>query len=763
MSGRTRWGLALAVTAATAAATADQAQAGTYDFRSCWDAAHPGILGWTAEGSGNGALAADNCGAGSTFGGRLGTGEHQPGDHAVLRLDAPSGTRIERITAIKGAKAGPFVSGGDAAGELQRNYESIDSCRRSAGCTTTGEVALDQPLNGASTIQFGAFCLGSVSCPAGDDTYYRLRHVLTTLSDITPPVFTAPPSGSLTDSSSTASTRSLSFAASDVGGGVFRARLFDGATEMKKVVVDANGGACDAAGDFYQPVPCRTASTPGTLDLDTKTLAEGTHSIRFDVRDSTDTNKAEAGPWTVSVDNVPPVIGAVDVTGRAREGDTLTCAGTVTGQGAAPTYAWLRTAPDGSGATVISGATTTTYVLQAADNGRKVLCRVSATDGGGTSTAQSSTTAGPFAGGATVDPYCSGRPTGAVEECGDADGDLLTNREDPDDDNDGVPDTSDPSPFDPKVPAPSGATPTATGPAATPTTPTTPTSPTNTTTPTSTPPAGSPTPPTSTTPGASSTGTITSTGSGPAAAPTDLNTVAGVRDPLAGIQGTNGEPASDEARLSAKLVIGTGVRAKPSLRAIAPYRQRLRVQGTLQTPTGQGIARARIYLAEKPSGAGDSAWKLGASATTDATGAFDLPVASGGRNRDIRVVYFPRGGSSTNRGSNVLVLSVRQDATFTLSRRVLHNGGRLAFDGKVLGLVPRGGVDVRVQVQVGRSWFTFTKLTTSSVRGGRFHATHRFTKTIRAATYRFRVLVLPRNRTVYTKGYSRILAVRVLP
>lgn len=750
MSGKSRWGLALAVTLVMTGAAADSARAGTYDFRSCWDAGHPGILGWTAEFRGLDVSHEQSCSTGGFFGGQFGSSARSQGDYAVYSLPAPAGTTLTRLSGSRTAAAGPYDFGNTSA-QLQAGSTRAEICQvSSGGCRSLPEQSVSLELGGALKMRFGAFCEDTTSCPGGD-TYYRLRHVLTTLTDSTPPVFTTPPSGSLTDSSSTASTRSLSFAASDVGGGVFRARLFDGSTEIKKVVVDANGGACDAAGEFYQPVPCRTASTPGTIDLDTKTLADGSHAIKFDVRDATDTNKAEAGPWTLAVDNVPPVIGTVDVTGRAREGDTLTCAATVTGQGGAPTYAWLRTAPDGSGEAVIPGATTTTYVLQAADNGRKVLCRMSATDGGGTSTAQSSTTAGPFAGGATVGPYCSGRPIGAVEECGDADGDGLTNRDDPDDDNDGVPDTSDPSPFDPKVPAPSGTTPTTTG-------TTTPTTPATTTTPT---PTSATTPSSTTTPGGASTDPPA--GSGPAGTPTDLNTVTGVRDPLAGAPGANGEPASDEARLSVKLVIGTGTRARSSVGAVAAFRQRLRARGTLQTPAGQGIARARVYLAEKPSGAGDSAWKLGASATTSATGGFDLPVAAAGRSRDIRVVYFPRGGSSTNRGSNVLRLRVRQDATFTVSRRVLHNGGRLAFDGKVLGTIPRSGVDVRVQVQVGRSWFTFTKLKTSSARGGRFHATHRFTKTIRATTYRFRILVLPKNRAVYTKGYSRTLAVRVLP
>jgi hypothetical protein len=70
---------------------------------------------------------------------------------------------------------------------------------------------------------------------------------------------------------------------------------------------------------------------------------------------------------------------------------------------------------------------------------------------------------------------------------------------------------------------------------------------------------------------------------------------------------------------------------------------------------------------------------------------------------------------------------------------------------------------VRAQVRINGSWFTFAKYTTSRGRGGKFAVRHRFTKTTRATTYRFRVLVLPRDRTAYTAGYSGSIDVRVLP
>jgi hypothetical protein len=218
-----------------------------------------------------------------------------------------------------------------------------------------------------------------------------------------------------------------------------------------------------------------------------------------------------------------------------------------------------------------------------------------------------------------------------------------------------------------------------------------------------------------------------------------------------------------DALLAARFAVGSGARLRTSTRVVAAYAQRLSVRGTLQTPANRPIAGARVYLVQRPQGADDGAWRLDKAAVTAVDGSFSLPVARGGRNRDIRVVYFPQGGSNVHRGSNQLALQVRQDATVAVSKRRLHNGGRLVFRGQVLGTVPSGGVDVRVQVRLGRSWYTFTKLTTTRSKGGRFRAAHRFTETTSATTYRFRILVLPRNRRIYAPGFSRPIDVRVLP
>ena len=63
------------------------------------------------------------------------------------------------------------------------------------------------------------------------------------------------------------------------------------------------GRAADCS--FALPVPC-PPSESGTLALDTTRLAEGEHEVKLVVADATLTNRAQHGPFAITVDNVPP-------------------------------------------------------------------------------------------------------------------------------------------------------------------------------------------------------------------------------------------------------------------------------------------------------------------------------------------------------------------------------------------------------------------------------------------------------------------------
>lgn len=138
-------------------------------------------------------------------------------------------------------------------------------------------------------------------CSAGSEARVTLHRLDAILADRTDPAFTSAPSGDLLDSQRpVAGRRSVSFAASDSGGGVYQATIeVDGRAAVNQVV-DSNGGRCHEP--FTTPVPCR-ASASGTVSLDTATLPDGAHSVRLLVSDATRTNRVAFGPVLITTRN----------------------------------------------------------------------------------------------------------------------------------------------------------------------------------------------------------------------------------------------------------------------------------------------------------------------------------------------------------------------------------------------------------------------------------------------------------------------------
>ncbi len=195
----------------------------------------------------------------------------------------------------------------------------------------------------------------------------------------------------------------MNYAASDTGSGLYRQRLTADGREVSTSPVDANSASCrqHATGSFASPTPC-PLTIGGTLTFDTAVLSDGQHEVALEVFDATAVNKVTEGPWPIVVDNLPPTVGDVSVSGLAREGEALQCSATVDGQTPRVTYQWLRAAADGSDEGEIVTATGSTYTAASADVGRKLLCRVTGTDGGGAAARKSSLTNGPFVNGSVV-------------------------------------------------------------------------------------------------------------------------------------------------------------------------------------------------------------------------------------------------------------------------------------------------------------------------------------------------------------------------
>jgi hypothetical protein len=108
-------------------------------------------------------------------------------------------------------------------------------------------------------------------------------------------------SGDLVDTSKPVSgVRTVSFSASDQGGGVYSARVdIDGAVGASGTV-DTNGGRC--VKPFKDLVPCKTTAS-GSLSIDTSGLADGVHAVRLVVYDATESNAVAYGPVLITTAN----------------------------------------------------------------------------------------------------------------------------------------------------------------------------------------------------------------------------------------------------------------------------------------------------------------------------------------------------------------------------------------------------------------------------------------------------------------------------
>jgi hypothetical protein len=226
----------------------------------------------------------------------------------------------------------------------------------------------------------------------------------------------------------------------------------------------------------------------------------------------------------------------------------------------------------------------------------------------------------------------------------------------------------------------------------------------------------------------------------------------------------NGDGATSNARLTAAFVrqVGQGRerhRVERAAREVR-YSQRPTVRGTLRTPSGTPIARATVFVGQRPEG---QQWRLDGGVVTDAKGRFEYRPLARQPNRRLRAVYFPFSDSHENATSQVLKLSVRAGMTLRVNRHRLRNGDRLVFTGRVLGPVPAAGVAVTLQAKVGKHYRSFRQLRATSRTGGRVRTVYRFERTTRPARYRFRLKVVRQAGLPFQSGVSPVVAASVRP
>jgi len=385
----------------TLLALVPSAGAAVYELEQCTPA-RPGYSGWVPGYSGNYVYFGENC---VQPGGALTVAfeasvPHDNGNYVGWEFTPPADTSIASISVenrdFRSGASHPAGFGDASVVVIRNGTQTIDDCTRVFGCTTISG-AKTYPLDGADKFWFGLQCTGANGCPA-DDTHARFSGIRTRLNDEANPTLTST-SGSLRSTETTTRIRQMFFTATDEGGGVYRRRLVVDDQPQPPATVSTNNGSC--ATPFNARVPC-PLSVSSQFDVDTATLTDGSHDIALRVTDATDQNVVQSSTWTIKVDNQPPTVDVPTITGDPSEGQTLTCNSNVSGQSPSIAHQWLRANGDGSSAASIAGATGATYTVTGADVGHKLICRVTATDGGGSTARDSSITQEPFSSGRLV-------------------------------------------------------------------------------------------------------------------------------------------------------------------------------------------------------------------------------------------------------------------------------------------------------------------------------------------------------------------------
>lgn len=402
------------------------AHAGVYSVYSCKnpDGTPAPTDGWSAAGGGYVfSNPTNSCSQGGSLTAAL-SGDHdqQVGANMSWTYAAPSGTELTSFQAHRSIKTVGASAINQNAGAIiswpgPSTTDAHENCFANWGCPSMGTedpwnasgntFNSGADLNNPARVYFSALCGGNpgYSCPArsagpmASISVHRFRADLT--DSLAPEIGGV--SGTLIGSGTKSGVKTLSVRASDVGGGVYRAVIEvkkpgDASfTAVKALVIDGNDGKCapapgaDSAYQFNRAVPCKL-STSGDVDFDTNLLPDGEQELRIGVEDASGNRVTAYGPETLTVHNAPTSTQAPSVTTPTviRTGDELTCQpGSFTPAPDTIAYAWLV---DGA---VVDGATGTRYTVRAGDVGKSIVCRVTATTNGKSTTVDSPPVGGP--------------------------------------------------------------------------------------------------------------------------------------------------------------------------------------------------------------------------------------------------------------------------------------------------------------------------------------------------------------------------------
>jgi hypothetical protein len=371
---------------------------GTYIHQSCMTGADivDAYGGWQSSGYPiNGNTNANQCPWGGLHSEMYPAATIPLGSSMHWTYTAPAHTSITRFT-------------GDYAGwtksyDVNQGLYRFLNAAGAVGLTYSGGAAdpdhkrrIDWAGLNTSAITAELVCDGAAGNPGclGSTAWSSLYFPKLYLADDLPPAAGAT-AGSLTTDTTLKGTESLSYSASDDGGGIARLRLYvDGVATAVDHVIDTNGGHCQVGGTengswiFSWPKPC-----PGAVNADesinTLAIADGQHTITAKVVDAA---QREATLWTGSrrVANHPPVNTQLplyadqDPAVNPIVGHVITASsdGTWTGPNLNLTRAWVRCDGHGTIAScaAIPGAVGLSYTPTADDVGHRLRLLVTATN-----------------------------------------------------------------------------------------------------------------------------------------------------------------------------------------------------------------------------------------------------------------------------------------------------------------------------------------------------------------------------------------------
>jgi hypothetical protein len=294
------------------------------------------------------------------------TGEYFNGNGNTMSYSVPTGLTIANYSLQLYAFGGPcaVVSGqcADGFGQVWVNHSGQSDPNydyRNLGYGAAASTVSASGLSGVSTVSIGVGCDPgqdlSYPCPGSADPEAQalVSSGSFTLLDSTVPSV-ANVSGSLLAGGTLTGAATITFTASDSGGGVYSATVLIDGHRVVREVPDSNGGLCvnlappsNATMAFAAPQPC-PATEDISIPLDTAQFPAGQHHLQVVVTDAAG-EEASAYDGTITTSGPPGVGVNGSINGRGphiANGDS--CAGetlnlTVNGKSKPPAIPYGKT------------------------------------------------------------------------------------------------------------------------------------------------------------------------------------------------------------------------------------------------------------------------------------------------------------------------------------------------------------------------------------------------------------------------------------